>query len=73
MLCMENIFPDCLCLQTNSSSGKLIKVKQMMMQLVCPFNYLWFKNVDGEIDNIKISKEQELWIKQNHVLGPLYL
>jgi len=53
MLCMENIFPECLCLQTNGSSVKLIKVKQMMMQLVCPFNYLWFRKVSGKIDNIK--------------------
>ena len=53
MLYMENIFPECLCLQTNSSSVKLIKVKQMMMQLVCPFNYLWFRKVSGKIDNIK--------------------
>lgn len=31
----------------------LRKGKQVIMQLVCPYSYLWFRKVDGKVENMK--------------------
>lgn len=45
----------------------LRQVIQGLMPLVCPYSYLWLRNIDGKIDNMKTGAQPPTGPALGHV------